>query len=141
MKKAVILFFVSAMLLSCQQKIDKKDLSKINGYWEIEKVILPDGEKKEKEYKVNESIDYFTIKNSKGFREKVMPQLDGKYIVNDLRENLEIVEKEGDFYIKYNTPYAKWSEQLIAISATQLVLKNEQKIEYHYKKPIPFSVK
>lgn len=141
MKKAVILFFVSAMVLSCQQKIDKKDLSKINGYWEIEKVILPNGEEKEKEYKVNESIDYFAVKDSKGFREKVMPQLDGKYIVNDLKENIVVVEKEGDFFIRYTTPYAKWSEQIIVLSDKELVLKNEQKLEYHYKKPIPFSIK
>ena len=139
MKKAVSVFFVTMVMLSCGQKIDQKDLPKINGYWEIEKVLLPDGEKKE--YKVNETIDYFMVKDDKGFREKVMPQLDGKYISNDLREDVVIVEKDGDFFINYSTRYAKWSEQIITLSDKELVLKNKQDREYHYKKPIPFSVK
>lgn len=139
MKKIAVLFFVSIAMLSCQQKVDKKDLPKINGYWEIEKVIMADG--KEKDYKVNETADYFEIKGSKGMREKVMPQFDGKYIVNDLKEKVEIFEKEGVFFIRYETPYTKWTEEIIAVSDKQLVLKNEQKIEYHYKKAIPFSIK
>jgi hypothetical protein len=138
MKKTIVLF-IGLALFSCNQKIEKNDIPKINGYWEIEKVVLPDG--KEKEYKINETIDYFQVKGNKGFRKKVMPQFDGTYLVNDQKEDIVIFEKKGDFFIEYTTPYGKWKEQLLEISADELVLKNQQNLEYHYKKPIPFSIK
>ena len=61
----IFLFIVFVLLLSCKQTISKTDLNNLNGYWEIEKVELPDGDKKE--YKVNETIDFFKIKDEKGF--------------------------------------------------------------------------
>ena len=133
MKKIVGFLLVSFLFISCQQKINPEDISKINGYWEIEKVVFDQGE--DKEYIVNESYDYFKIdKNNTGFRKKVMPQLDGTFKVNDTYENVKIRFKEDKVYIEYATPYAKWSEELIAVSDKELVLKNEEKKEYHYKK-------
>lgn len=133
MKNIVGFLFVSLFLISCQQKIKPEDISKINGYWEIEKVVFDQGE--DKEYVVNESYDYFEIgKNNTGFRKKVMPQLDGTFIVNDTYENATVRFKDDQVFMDYSTPYAKWSEELIAISDKELVLKNEDKKEYHYKK-------
>ena len=101
-------------MLSCKQKIKETDISNLNGYWEIEKVDLPDGDKKE--YKVNTTIDFFEIKGKKGFRKKVMPQLDGSYLMNDLSESIEVVNREGDIILNYATPYAKWKEEIIELS-------------------------
>lgn len=126
-------------LIACQQKIDTKDIQKLNGYWEIEKVVSAEGVKKN--YNVNETIDFFQIKNNVGFRKKVTPQFDGRYLVNNQSEVIKIIEKDSKTYISYKTPYAKWNEQIIELSDAKLVLKNEQNIEYQYKKPIPFSVK
>ena len=133
MKNIVGFLFVSFLFISCQQKIKPEDISKINGYWEIEKVVFDQGD--DKEYGINESYDYFQIdQNSKGFRKKVMPQLDGTFIVNDTYETATIRFKEDKTFIDYSTPYAKWSEELIAVSDKELVLKNAEKKEYHYKK-------
>ena len=139
MKKAVVLFFGILVLFSCTKAVHKGDLSKINGYWEIEKVILSDGEKKE--YKINETIDYFEIKNNNGFRKKVMPQLDGTYLTNNQSETITISQDKDDFFLNYTTAYGKWKEQILEISDDQLVLKNQQELEYHYKRQIPFSIK
>ena len=139
MKKAVGFFVLTLMLFSCKQAITSKDITKINGYWEIEKVGLPDGE--DKDYKVNPTIDYFELKDNKGFRQKVMPQFDGTYLTNNLKETIQITEESGDFYINYTTQYGKWKEEIIEIKDSVLVLKNKENLEYHYKKSIPFSVK
>lgn len=139
MKKVFSIILVVLFFTGCKQHIDEKELVKINGYWEIEKAELPDGSKKE--YKVNTTIDFFEIKGKKGFRKKVMPQLDGSYLMNDLSESIEVVNREGDIILNYATPYAKWKEKIIALSEEKLVIKNDQDIEYHYKKPKPFSVK
>ena len=101
MKKIITFFLLGMLLISCKQSITTKDISKINGYWEIQKVKLPEGGKKE--YKVNETIDFFKIKDNKGFRQKVMPQLDGTYLTNDLKENVLISNKDGNYYLNYYT--------------------------------------
>ena len=133
MKNIVRFLLVSLFFISCQQKIQPEDISKINGYWEIEKVVFDQGD--DKEYGINESYDYFQIdKNNTGFRKKVMPQLDGSFLVNDTFENLEIRFEDDKAFLDYSTPYAKWSEELIAVSDKELVLINTEKKEYHYKK-------
>ena len=127
------------MFLSCKQSISESDLQNLNGYWEIEKVELPDGDKKE--YKVNETIDFFKIADKKGFRSKVMPQIDGTYLTNDLKEDVVVVLKDGDATIQYKTNYANWNEEIIELSKDKLVVKNQQDLEYHYKRPVKFSIK
>lgn len=139
MKKVVLFLLVYGLLLSCNQKITNKDISKLNGYWEIEKVLKSDGDKKE--YKINEAIDYIEIKNNKGFRKKVYPQFDGKYLVNDLKEEISITDSSGIFFINYNTNYSKWKERIVAIKDSSFTVINDAKLEYHYKKQIPFSLK
>ena len=139
MNKNYFIILVSILISSCSQSIKKQDLSKLNGYWEIQKVVLDDGTKKD--YSVNETIDFFEFKDNVGFRKKVTPQLDGTYLVNNQYEKISISEKENDFFINYSTQYTKFKEQIVEIQDSVLVLKNEQNVEYHYKKPIPFSVK
>ena len=137
--KKIILFLVFGLFLSCKQSISESDLQNLNGYWEIEKVELPDGDKKE--YKVNETIDFFKITDKKGFRSKVMPQIDGTYLTNDLKEDVVVVLKDGDATIQYKTNYANWNEEIIELSKDKLIVKNQQDLEYHYKRPVKFSIK
>ncbi len=139
MKKFVGFLFISILIVSCQQKIKTEDIAKINGYWEIEKVIFEDG--KDKDYTINESYDYFEIgKNNSGFRKKVMPQLDGSFIVNDSQESLKIRLENDKVYLDYNTSYSKWTEELIEITDDKMVFMNSEKKEYHYKKATPINI-
>ena len=139
MKKFVGFLFVSFLFVSCQQKIKKEDIAKINGYWEIEKVVFEDG--KNKDYTVNESYDYFEIgKNNCGFRKKVMPQLDGSFIVNDTQETVKVRFVEDKVFLDYTTSYAKWSEELIEISDSKMIFINSEKIQYFYKKATPIDI-
>ena len=137
--KKILFLIVLGSVLSCKQKITDADISNLNGYWEIEKVELPDGDKKE--YKVNETIDFFKIEANKGFRKKVMPQLDGTYLTNDIQEDVVVVIKDGNASLQYKTTYAYWKEEIIELTKDKLVVKNQQEIEYYYKRPAKFSVK
>ena len=139
MKKLFVLFFLGTIVVSCKQTITETDLQYLNGYWEIEKVTLPDGDTKE--YKVNETIDYFQIAQKKGFRSKVMPQVDGSYLTNDIKESVQVSLKDGSATLHYKTTYAKWNEEIITLSKDHFVVKNAQDLEYHYKRPIKFSEK
>jgi hypothetical protein len=137
--KKVMLFLVFGALLSCKQSFVEADLQHLNGYWEIEKVVLPDGDKKE--YKVNETIDFFKIDQNKGFRKKVMPQIDGTYLTNNIQETVKVELIDGTASIYYSTSYAQWNEEIIELSKDKLVIKNQQDLEYYYKRPIKFSEK
>ena len=137
--KKILLVILLGSVLSCKQKISNTDISNLNGYWEIEKVELPDGDKKE--YKINETLDFFKIEANKGFRKKVMPQLDGTYLTNDIQEGVVVVLKDGDASLQYKTTYASWKEEIIELTKDKLVVKNQQEIEYYYKRPANFSVK
>lgn len=132
MNRVVLLLVFLVSVTACTTKIDSSDIAKINGYWEIEKVELPDGT--HKDYAINETYDYFEIKNSAGFRKKVAPQFNGTYLVNDLSENVRVLVENKKVILEYTTPYAKWKEELIEITDSTMVVRNAQENEYHYKK-------
>ncbi|SDI05227.1 hypothetical protein SAMN04488062_12127 [Flavobacterium omnivorum] len=138
MKKTVSILFLAFLFMGCQQKVKPEDISKINGYWEVEKVVFDSI--KDKEYRMNEVYDYFELKNNKGIRKKVMPQLNGTFVVNDTYENVTVRFADDKVFLDYSTPYMKWSEELIAVSAEELVLLNKEKVEYHYKKATPINL-
>lgn len=141
MMKKVILYLLPVFLLvvACQKKVDPADLKNLNGYWEISKAVMPDGEIKE--YTVNMAIDFFQVDSQKGFRQKVVPQFDGEYLTNQVQEQIEVVDFDGKMMLKYHTDFADWQEELISISSEELVVKNEHDITYYYKRAIPFSKK
>ena len=137
MKKSISILFLF-ILVSCKTEVKQDDVSKINGYWEIEKVLLSDGS--EKEYSINETVDFFEVKANNGYRKKVKPQLDGKFEDTGLFEKITI-KFSDKAVINYSTDYNQWDEEIIKLSDTKLVLKNQANIEYHYKRHVPFSVK
>ncbi|MFT5251194.1 MAG: hypothetical protein ACI87N_000166 [Flavobacteriales bacterium] len=132
MKNSFKILFISLLFVACKQKIQPSDIAKINGYWEIEKVVFDKGD--DKDYTMNETYDFFEIKDNKGFRKKVMPQLDGTFLVNDTQEAVTVRFVDDQVYLDYKTPFMKWSEEILQLSDTELVVVNADKKEYHYKK-------
>lgn len=139
MKNIFQILVFSLFFVGCQPKVQPADIAKINGYWEIEKVALADGE--DKDYKINESYDFFEIgKNDEGIRKKVMPQLDGTFLVNDAYEQVKVRFEKDKAFLDYKTDYAKWSEEIITLTDKELVLKNTENTRYHYKKAGPINL-
>jgi hypothetical protein len=138
MKKLFVIAFIAALTSSCQSKVASTDIPKINGYWEIEKVIFEDDN--QKEYSINETFDYFKIINNKVIRKKVMPQLDGTFLVNDTFETIEIKEVEDKYFLQCSTDFTKWQEEIVSLTDQELVLLNPSKKEYHYKRAAPINI-
>ena len=132
MKKVVGFFVLILVFLACKQNIKTEDVALLNGYWEVKKVVFDSIE--DKEYRMNEVYDYFNIVKDKGIRKKVMPQLDGTFLVNDVEEKVAVRYEDDRVFIDYTTPYMKWSEEIIALTNEELVLLNKDKTEYHYKR-------
>lgn len=128
-----ILIFTLLLFTACSKSIAETDLVHVNGYWEIEKVILPNGETKD--YKINENLDYFFIENQTGFRKKVLPQFDGTYLTNDIEEAIAITFEDGKCLLNYKTAYATWQEEVVRLDNEKLVIKSlSNDLTYHYKK-------
>lgn len=138
MKNTFMILVLSVLMISCKQEIKPADVAKLNGYWEIEKVVFDKGE--DKDYGMNENFDYFQMKGTKGKRTKVMAQLDGTFLTTDMFENVSVRFKDDKAFLDYSTPYAKWTEELISISDQAFVVKNDQNKEYHYKKTGPVNI-
>jgi hypothetical protein len=133
MKLSNVLFFLFCIVfIGCHSEVKKEDLKYLNGYWEIVKVKMPTGETKE--FKINEMIDFIQFSDEKGFRNKVIPQLDGTFLTNKTKENFDVIQKEKTVYFLYKTNYASWEEELISINEKELVVKNSNDLQYFYKK-------
>lgn len=130
--KRTIYFFYCILFLSCSKTDPIKDITLINGYWEIEKVILSDGN--EKHYNFNQTIDFFELEDSIGIRKKLQPQLDGTFIKSRDSEKFLLKMEQDSLRIYYQKPMNSWSETIISLKENQMVVKNETQNLYFYKR-------
>ncbi|MGI9550400.1 MAG: hypothetical protein ACR2MT_04305 [Aurantibacter sp.] len=142
--KKILLFSSFFLFFGCANAISEEDLEHLNGYWEIEKVIFPDGSSKE--YSVNTSIDYISVESKKGYRKKVHPKLNGTYFTSDDADLFVVLPHENRFTIHYGskencTPMAQRSEELISLSENRFSVRNEEGITYQYKRFEPIDIK
>ena len=139
MNRVICILALSILFISCTTSVSESSLKNLNGYWEVEKVVFPDGT--EKILPPSETHDYYEYKDQKGFRKKVTPLVTGNYLVNDLKDEFVVVQKEGVFCMNYKTFLSTWTEQIKSIDTDQLVLESEEHYQYYYKRPKAFSVK
>ncbi|HET8737898.1 MAG TPA: hypothetical protein VFM69_14995 [Pricia sp.] len=138
MKKMVCIGFL-VLFLGCSGGVSEEKLPRLNGYWEIEQVVFPDGGTKE--YTVNATIDYIHLEGLKGWRKKVRPKFDGTYETSDDIEEFVISERDGNFFMQYTTELSEWTEILIALNADTFSVINEDGKRYDYRRFEPFTLK
>ena len=139
-KLSELFVLVSILLCSgCSRTVSTDDLAKLNGYWEIERVVFPDGTTKD--YNINTTVDYIEWDGSDGFRKKISPKFDGTYETSDDAETFKIIEEDGLFTINYKTEISKWSEKLVAIDDETFSVVNEAGLQYDYQRFEPISIK
>lgn len=131
MHRLILSIFVF-VIIGCKQLPEQKDLDLLNGYWEIEKVVFPDGSSKE--YRVSTTVDYFFYEQFEGYRKKVQPKLDGGYTTSDDAEYFKIEPKSDIFIIRYENELSQWEEKILKLEEDLLILGNQEGIKYHYKK-------
>ncbi len=130
--KNILYILVLISIVSCSKTDPKSYIQYINGYWEIEKVILADGT--EKKYNFNQSIDFFEVNDSIGIRKKVQPKLDGSFIITDDSELFTLRIENDSLRVYYKTSLASWKETVINAKENRIVIKNEVGNMYFYKR-------
>lgn len=138
MKNILGLFVFSLFVVSCTKPISAEELKNLNGYWEISEVKTADGDTKE--FQSNNNVDYFELKDLKGTRTKVVPQLNGKNQTNGIKEQFTVLDSANATYLKYATDYAKWTEKVDKLTKDELVIINNNDIKYTYKRFTPIVV-
>ncbi|WP_027125512.1 lipocalin family protein [Gelidibacter mesophilus] len=137
MKKYTILV-LTLLLFSCSND-PNLFIPHLNGYWEIDEVTLPDVTKRD--YNYNDTVDYFSITDSlTGFRKKMKPRFDGTYTTSKDVESLILKIENDSLHIYYDTPFANWKETVLNATEDQLLIINDQKIKYLYKRFEPIVV-
>ena len=126
------------LVCSCTSSITKKDLPKLNGYWEIKEVVLTDGTKKE--YSVNTTVDFIKVDSLSGFRKKVDPKFNGTFETSDDAEPFDIVMDKEAVLIQYQTELDSWKETLISLSESAFSVKNKDGIQYTYERYEPINI-
>jgi len=136
--KKLLIILTALMLTACQSpaEIDKGSLG---GYWQIEKVIMPDGQKRN--FRINPMVDFIEVKGDSGVRKKVVPQFDGSYRVNDSAERFVLEMADDSLRMHYQTAFDSWTETIIQSGDSILVILNQDGKTYHYKKFSTFSIK
>ncbi len=129
--KEIKFYILIVLFISCSKPNPESYKQYISGYWEIERVVLPDGT--QKKYNFNQSIDFFEVKDSIGIRKKVQPKLDGSFIANKDSEIFILKIEYDSLRMYYKTSIASWKETVVFAKQNQIVIKNESGNTYFYK--------
>lgn len=119
------------LLFSCGNKNPEEMIPYLDGYWQIESVSMPDGF--EKKFNINTTIDYIEVEGEKGFRKKVMPQIDGSFKTNKAAEEFQIKIENDSLQLNYKTQFDTWTETVLNASEEFLIVKNRDGKIYNYK--------
>jgi hypothetical protein len=131
MKFKILLLISSFLILGCNAN-KEESVNLLNGYWEIVKVKK--NRKLIKEYGISTTLDYFEMTDSLiGFRKKVAPRLDGKFIVNDDQVNFTLKLENDSLNIYYNQNEVLTKETILKIDNEELIIANSEGFQYFYK--------
>ncbi len=137
LKNFIIL--ISLVFTCCSSSINKEDLKKLNGYWEIQKVTFKDGSSKE--YKMSTTLDYIYVLDTTGYRKKVQPKFNGTYETSNHAETFSITKNNAIFYLNYSSDeISNRKEKLISLNKNTFTVINEEEIMYTYKKYTPLNI-
>lgn len=132
MSYKIILVFIIFMLVSCAKHDANINKEKLEGYWEITSVEMPNG--KNREFRINPVIDHIEIKGDTGIRTKVSPNLDGSFTTNGDSETFTFKIQDDSLRMLYKTSFDQWTETLLETGDSILTVKNRDNKIYTYTK-------
>jgi hypothetical protein len=139
MNSKYLFIILTILLLNGCSKNPETYIEHLEGYWEIEEVVLPDGTKKS--YTYNDTVDYIEVSDSmNGFRIKLKPLFDGSFETSKDSEQFTIKIENDSLNLYYKTPFDSWKETILIATEDQLKIINKNKAVFIYKKFIPISI-
>lgn len=135
----ILPFFLFLLIMGCKKtSVAEADLHYLNGYWEIEEVVFPDGSVKE--YGMNPSIDFIHLEEDEGYRKKMQPKFDGSYTTSNDTEKFSVTEVTNGFVLQYQNDFSDWEETLVQLDSTSFAVVNQEGLTYFYKRFEPIEI-
>lgn len=136
--RSLYLFVACIALWGCQQQSPEDMKTHLSGYWEINNVQSEHIQ--DMDFTFNNTIDYIEVDGDAGIRTKLQPNIDGSFVGSKTAESFLLKVENDSLYMYYSTPFDKWKETIIRANKEELIVRNEEGIQYEYKKFEPFNL-
>ena len=122
----LIIFFLN---IGCHKRVVKSDLDLLSGYWRIDFIT----QKKEtfRPKGMTKLLDYYALEKNNGVRKKVKPLINNNFQITEDQNPFTILYDGKDYSIQFETQWDQWSEKIIKLDKSVLVLEHQEK-RYHY---------
>ena len=123
------------LLIGCTTNVKPSDLDQLNGYWRIDKAVSPSGE--EKQFKSSVDVDFFKLDALQGIRKKLKPSFNKQFNGSNDFVPFNIAFLENKCIITYSKQKESWQEEITALTANKLRLKDVRGVVFYYTKYQP----
>jgi len=137
MQKQLYLFLLLTIITACKSTIKEGEISQLEGYWEITKVVFQDGITKP--YTVNTTIDYIDINGLKGYIKKMKPGLNGRYQTSNKAAQFKLLLKNEVWEMHFEGDLNS-TLRLLEIDSLEYAVKDQGQVRYYYKRYEPINI-
>ena len=137
MQKQLYLFLLLTIITACKSSIKEGEISQLEGYWEITKVVFQDGTTKS--YTVNTTIDYIAIDGLKGYIKKMKPGLDGRYQTSNKAAQFKLLLKNKGWEMHFEGDMNS-TLSLLELDSLEYAVKDQGQVRYYYKRYEPINI-
>ena len=137
MQKQLYLFLLLTIITACKSTIKEGEISQLEGYWEITKVVFQDGTTKP--YTVNTTIDYIAIDGLKGYIKKMKPGLNGRYQTSNKAAQFKLLLKNEVWEMHFEGDLNS-TLRLLEIDSLEYAVKDQGQVRYYYKRYEPINI-
>jgi hypothetical protein len=123
------------LLIGCTTNVKPSDLDQLNGYWRIDKAVSPSGE--EKQFKSSVDVDFFKLDALHGIRKKLKSSFNKQFKGSNDFVPFNIAFQENKCIITYSKQKESWQEEITALTADKLRLKDARGVVFYYTKYQP----
>jgi len=137
MQKQLYLFLLLTIITACKSTIKEGEISQLEGYWEITKVVFQDGTNKP--YTVNTTIDYIDINGLKGYIKKMKPGLNGRYQTSNKAAQFKLLLKNEVWEMHFEGDLNS-TLKLLELDSLEYAVKDQGQVRYYYKRYEPINI-
>lgn len=137
MQKQLYLFLLLTIITACKSTIKEGEISQLEGYWEITKVVFQDGTTKP--YTVNTTIDYIAIDGLKGYIKKMKPSLNGRYQTSNKAAQFKLLLKNEVWEMHFEGDLNS-TLRLLELDSLEYAVKDQGQVRYYYKRYEPINI-
>lgn len=137
MQKHLYLLLLLTVITACKSSIQEGEISRLEGYWEITKVVFQDGTTKP--YSVNTTVDYIGIDGFNGYIKKMKPGLNGRYQTSNKAAQFKLIQKDGLWEMHFEGDQ-KSTLSLLELDSLEYAVKDQGQVRYYYKRYEPINI-